>query len=436
VKPSDCSAALRLMCRREFLLASNLGMLTASSGRRASAGDVLSPAEPQLKLSAQAVPAPCSNSPFGGPFYAAEPLTRPRTTKALFDKDKLWDNGLEIIVRFLNGKGDPWLERVQHKVREIASFWCNYANLKFRFVDAGPCHMSVNFLPFTDERGDQFGAPLFNCYVGTDTKRFLGATQSMNLLFDPAQERVWGAAFLESEFNRHILHEFGHAIGLIHEHQRFDGVEWMRPELYSYARKHWGWDDKTVNREIIQIDPATHLTGTVFDDLSIMMYEFARGLAFYKADGRPFSSPCNTALTALDKVAANSVYPKKGVAQPGMKFVEVGKSAAAGEIHVAGQVARYYFQADGDTKVRIVIGGPTPTLTALLLSSDENDADRGGFANILRAVESTDGKPEASMTAMLPQKKTDPRNYYLEVRHRSPLSERGNGPFTIKVEQL
>ena len=308
--------------------------LASGVGRAFGDDDPLKPTDAAVALEiGQTLPVEtsgCSNTPFGGPFYHGLPdITPPngpgQRDKALFDLDRVWPIGQAIIVKFLNGHSVPnpglrqWFLYVQQKVREIAPNWCDYANVSMQFATDGPCHMTVNFLPVSDQNGRQnYG--VFNCFLGQDCMKVKSRVQSMNLTFDPVMQQ-WDPNFRESEFHRLIQHEFGHALALIHEHQRPDrNIVWMQ-SLYQVAKEKWRWDPEIVNQQILPIQPGFKFAGTAFDPHSIMMYEYPPNVAFYQKEGAPkntpdftapFSSPRNTELTALDKVAAAVIYPKPG----------------------------------------------------------------------------------------------------------------------------
>jgi hypothetical protein len=268
----------------------------------------------------------------------------------------------------------------------------------------------------------------------------------MNLIFDPSLETRFPAAFVESEFQRLILHEFGHALGLIHEHQRpRRPIQWDKSALYAYALRSWGWDKKTVDEQILATYRSADLSGTEFDTHSIMMYQYPRGLAYYQKvdpvgmpllgpDGQalpdytePFESPNNTRLTPMDKVAAAIAYPQP--ADPiEVVDLDVGGAPIRSSIEAKEQVARFRFETGAPGRYTLDTKGETPTLLALLREL-RDPSDRGKSGNILAAAESPNDHTGSSMTQALPAK----TQYHVEVRHWKPRT--GVGQFSIALRQ-
>jgi len=77
-----------------------------------------------------------------------------------------------------------------------------------------------------------------------------------------------------------VLHEFGHAIGLVHEHQNPVGntIDWNKKELYSWAAATQGWDENQTNKQIIDRYSQNELNGSKYDPSSIMLYFYPANL--------------------------------------------------------------------------------------------------------------------------------------------------------------
>lgn len=96
------------------------------------------------------------------------------------------------------------------------------------------------------------------------------------------------------------IHEFGHAIGLIHEHQNpgnsevtihkdklpdgttcnlsSQGIDWNVPAVLNWAETTQGWDEKTTCTNILQKYSNDQINGSAFDPCSIMLYFFPDSL--------------------------------------------------------------------------------------------------------------------------------------------------------------
>lgn len=199
-------------------------------------------------------------------------------------------------IEFINGAA-----ALKKRVLEILNDegWRKGAYLDF--VDAasmpgGKPHVRLQFLP-----------GLNKSHIGTASRGPIDAGQpSMYLGFQPSStvdvEHPYGK-FL-------VLHEFGHALGLIHEHQQ-PGSELQFKEDDSRVLAHWrralgGVDDNTVRFNVFRRWKNFELTKFVskYDIKSIMNYAFP---AWMFLNNREVIQ--NFVLSHLDLAFAGIVYP-------------------------------------------------------------------------------------------------------------------------------
>jgi hypothetical protein len=122
-----------------------------------------------------------------------------------------------------------------------------------------------------------------------------------------------------------VLHEFGHATGLTHEHLRPDRKIKFKDNqsVYDYYRDNQEWDKGDVDFNVLNTEKG--LVGTLqFDPKSIMMYSFATAVlavddpavvALKKALGdqtKALAYPVNTEISAMDKEWIKLLYPADG----------------------------------------------------------------------------------------------------------------------------
>lgn len=128
------------------------------------------------------------------------PAKHPRP-EVLISHDFGWTNGQTLRIGFLDG--DDWQKG---QVRQYAVEWCRYANLTFAFDPPlnSPCEILISFM----EPGSwsQLG------------------TYSLLKTALPIPEASMNFGWMwygvpEEDLRATILHEFGHALGLVHEHQ-------------------------------------------------------------------------------------------------------------------------------------------------------------------------------------------------------------------------
>lgn len=114
-----------------------------------------------------------------------------------------------------------------------------------------------------------------------------------------------------AKFRQAVLHEFGHALGLAHEHQsRFSecASEFNWPWIYKAYKKQKGWSRERTDRNMRVLFEPQYLA-TKYDRKSIMNYSFPP--KFYKNGKR---SVCytkgNFELSAGDRELVRSLYPE------------------------------------------------------------------------------------------------------------------------------
>ncbi|KAJ9643566.1 hypothetical protein H2199_004245 [Coniosporium tulheliwenetii] len=108
----------------------------------------------------------------------------------------------------------------------------------------------------------------------------------------------------EQEFSRTVIHEFGHALGCVHEHQSPNAfIDWDRDAVYAeFALQ--GWSSSDVDNNIFNRYTAAATEESLFDINSIMMYFFPGRLVKSNV-----GSPVNYVLSVTDKAMINTIYP-------------------------------------------------------------------------------------------------------------------------------
>jgi hypothetical protein len=184
-------------------------------------------------------------------------LHRPQLTRrsggvlrAMSPIGKAWMNGSTLHVRFIGGTA-----KQRAIAQEQAGWWSMVANLKFVFDDAPNAEIRISFDP--DDGAWS--------YVGTDCRSIPVNQPTMNL------------GFLDGGT---AAHEFGHAIGLAHEHQNPQGgIEWNEDVVIrELSQSPNFWDEATARHNVLKKYEASQIKATKFDPDSIMLYFFPRHL--------------------------------------------------------------------------------------------------------------------------------------------------------------
>ncbi len=210
-----------------------------------------------------------------------KPPAKPTVTaRSVEVKGTRWKNGQTVRILFLGGTNAE-----RQMVRSIAVEWTRYANLNFEFFDSvAQLRGQKSNIRIDFEKGA--GS---NSAVGNQAESFAQNEPTMNYAWvDKAT----------------ILHEFGHALGLEHEHQNpSNQVRWNRNAIFNEMSRD-GWTIEMVDDFIIKPHDRNRVNFSQYDPLSIMVYSYPSS---WTLDGS--SVELNTELSEMDKTNIAKMYP-------------------------------------------------------------------------------------------------------------------------------
>src|SRR5206468_4167586 len=137
---------------------------------------------------------------------------------------------------------------------------------------------------------------IFNSLLGKASR---GRVPSMNLTFRPDTSS-------RTILKRYILHEFGHALGLIHEHQSPSrDFRWDEQAVIDWFRQNVGWNEEKVRQQVLTPFLTGTTSNTQFDPQSIMLYPLYPGWA-----SSGLVTAWNDDLSDTDKRFIAELYPR------------------------------------------------------------------------------------------------------------------------------
>ena len=193
-----------------------------------------------------------------------------------------YTGALILTVKFINGSSAH-----KERVKRVANEWCKYGNVRFKYVNSGPSDIRIAFDYEKDNKGQVIKKNWFS-NVGVNT-----VSESV---------RPYTMHFSTDYSDGTVLHEFGHALGLVHEHlsPQFNSLfRWVpehkedrsgaEPGLYSTIKSAYAFSKQLTEAQIKQKindnflnfrEDEVHEDST-FDPDSVMTYVI--GPAFLEA---------------------------------------------------------------------------------------------------------------------------------------------------------
>lgn len=316
-------------------------------------------------------------------------------------KGKKWNNGSQLHYAFRGGT-DGQRKKFQQTVEEMA----RYANLDFSLK---PANVLVAEIRVTfDPNGGAWS------YIGTDCAKQPSKQPTMNL----------GFGFNDGQDGTY-MHELGHAIGAIHEHQNpRGGIKWNEAQVIKdLSGPPNNWDRETIQHNMFEKYAVDQLNADVFDPKSIMLYAIPKS---WTMDG--FSSSANAVLSPRDIAWIIAQYPGRAggggggtdpppVPVDALEIPVHDLSPVYADISKPGERDLVWFPASRAGRYRIEALGGTPVSLRLFGPNSET--------NLVKEVNNATLPYNARMDAAL-----NPGKYYVQISH---LQDQGIGPYGIRV---
>jgi hypothetical protein len=162
-------------------------------------------------------------------------------------------------------------EEFINQVLNIAGEWCENGSIVLEYSsNKSNCDILIGFKPY---RGTW-------SYLGTDSLVIIGKGKNSMNIDTSWVGTMWDLEEKTSNFSRiymkhAIKHEFGHALGFIHEHQRSDrpfqwDIDWMKANFDQLGLPTW----QSVKSNYIIKEDVNYLTHGPYDFKSIMNYDW------------------------------------------------------------------------------------------------------------------------------------------------------------------
>jgi hypothetical protein len=275
--------------------------------------------------------------------------------------------------------------------KEQALWWPQHANLTFEFNNAPDAEIRVAF----DSTDGAWS------YIGTDCSKIPQDQPTMNL------------GFLDGGT---AGHEFGHTVGLGHEHQNpAGGIEWNEEVVIrDLSGPPNNWTEAQIRHNVLEKYRVDQIRGTQFYPDSIMLYFFP-GRWTKSGEG----TKANDVLSAMDEafIASEEAYPRTTVQATKLR---VNAPATPAQIGLPGEEDLFQFTVTSGGRHTVETGGQTDVMMKLFgpnsqtsLIAEDDDSGVGLNARIIANL--------------------IPGQYFVQIRHFNKAG--GTGSYSIRVKK-
>lgn len=233
--------------------------------------------------------------------------------RAAFITKKLWPNGTTIRVGFYPlpsgsntasftpidvmkarrepDRSAPILDPIEHEIRGLS------------FVDAVKKVVQERIQPICGLKFE-FVSSLSNANIRIGFAADNGSWSLVGTDCLKSKKKTMNFSWIDAAT---IMHEFGHVLGMIHEHQNPNDnpIKWNVSAVDTWAKSTQGWDKQTTYRNIIQHYNVNQINGSKYDPQSIMLYFFPRKLLKDNEKG----TRINERLSPVDIKYISKMYP-------------------------------------------------------------------------------------------------------------------------------
>jgi len=203
-----------------------------------------------------------------------------RHKRSVGTHSKFWDNGRTLTIAFM----EPLPDELGYRVEKIIRRWDPHHSLALDFVKNRAGDIRI-----------QLGGNRNESYLGTDA---LAAPPDQPTLLISTKPDHWS-------FECTLLHEFGHALGLQHEHLHPHArIPWNKEKVYHHYQTTQGWSKTDIELNLFKIENNPDTQIGPYDKKSIMHYRIPNELTHGN-----WQVGDNLKISEQDKINIRKIYP-------------------------------------------------------------------------------------------------------------------------------